>query len=95
MNVFQEANIGDELYYYWKPSPQHNNIYRKVRKISDNEYKELEGPEIEKIKQLPNIPNTIFWTKDKPASGGKKRTNRRIKKNNKSRKGKSIKNRRK
>ena len=39
MNVFDEAKIEDELYYYWKPSPQHNKIYRKVMKISDNQYK--------------------------------------------------------
>ena len=95
MNVFQEAKIGDELYYYWKPSIQHNKIYRKVMKISDNQYKELEGPENGETKQLNVFPNSCTWTKDKPTSGGKKRTNRRIKKNNKSRKGKSIKNHRK
>ena len=95
MTVFDEAAIGDELYYYWTPSFQHNKIYRKVRKISDNQYEELERPEIGKTKQLTEFPNSCTWTKDKPASGGKKRTNRRIKKNNKSRKGKSIKNRRK
>ena len=93
--VFKEAEIGSELYYYWIPSFQHNKIYRKVIKISDTEYKELEGPEIGKTKQLSKFPIICTWSKDKPASGGKKRTNRRIKKNNKSRKGKSIKNRRK
>lgn len=91
MNVFQEAKIGDELYYNWRPSLEHNKIYRKVIKISDTEYKELEGPEKDTIKQLSEFPNSCTWTKDKPASGGKKRTNRRIKKNNKSRKGKSMK----
>lgn len=95
MTVFDEAAIGDELYYYWTPSFQHNKIYRKVRKISDNQYEELEGPDKNTIQQLNKFPIICTWSKDKPASGGKKRTNRRIKKNNKSRKGKSIKNRRK
>ena len=95
MSVFQKAAIGDELYYNWRPSPEHNKIYRKVIKISDTEYKELEGPEKDKIQQLNKFPIICTWSKDKPITNGGKRTNRRIRKNNKSRKGKSIKNRRK
>ena len=52
--VFKEAEIGDELYYYWIPSFQHNKIYRKVRKISDNQYEELEGPKKNTIQQYNN-----------------------------------------
>lgn len=95
MSVFDKAAIGNELYYYWKPSPQHNKVYRKVKKISETEYEELEGPEEGKTKELSQFPQSCSWVKEKPASGGRKRTNRRIKKNNKSRKAKSIKNRRK
>jgi hypothetical protein len=95
MGVFNEAAIGNELYYYWKPSPGHNKVYRKVKKISETQYKELEGPEEGKTKELTEFPQSCSWVNEKPASGGRKRTNRRIKKNNKSRKAKSIKNRRK
>ena len=64
MNVFQEAKIGDELYYNWRPSLEHNKIYRKVIKISDTEYKELEGPEKDKIQQLNKFPIICTWSKD-------------------------------
>jgi hypothetical protein len=95
MSVFDEATIGNELYYYWKPSPEHKKLYRKVKKISKTQYEELEGPEKGITKELTEFPLSCIWVNEKPASGGRKRTNRRIKKNNKSRKAKSIKNRRK
>jgi hypothetical protein len=99
MGVFDEAAIGDELYYIVGVT---NNIpiFKKIKKISPTEYQEylnMKGEYDSKPKNIAELPPNYVLTKTNPASRNKggKRTNRRIKKNNKSRKGKSIKNRRK
>jgi hypothetical protein len=99
MNVFQEAEIGDELYYtvgVIGGIP----IFKKIKKISSTEYQEYLNIKREydsEPKNIDELPQMNELTKKNHASRNKggKRTNRRIKKNNKSRKGKSIKNRRK
>ena len=75
-------------------------IFKKIKKISPTEYQEyliLESKYASESKNIDEFPQVHQLTKTNPASinKGGKRTNRRIKKNNKSRKGKSIKNRRK
>jgi hypothetical protein len=99
MNVFQEAKIGDELYYIVGVT-SNIPIFKKIKKISPTEYQEYLNMKREYASESKNIdefPQGYVLTKTNPASRNKggKRTNRRIKKNNKSRKGKSIKNRRK
>ncbi len=99
MSVFDEAKIGNELYYTVGVIGD-IPIFRKIKKISPTEYQEYLNIKREydsEPKNIDEFPQGYELTKTNPASRNKggKRTNRRIKKNNKSRKGKSIKNRRK
>ena len=78
-------------------------IYRYLKKLKKyllreyQEYLNMKREYDSKPKNIAELPPNYVLTKTNPASRNKggKRTNRRIKKNNKSRKGKSIKNRRK
>lgn len=99
MSVFDEAAIGTELYYtvgVIGGIP----IFKKIKKISSTEYQEYLNIKREydsEPKNIAELPQMNELTTSNPASKNKggKRTNRRIKKNNKSRKGKTIKKHRK
>ena len=99
MGVFQEAEVDDVLYYKVGDIGG-NPIFRNIKKISPTEYQEflyIKGEYNSERKNINEFPQGYELTKTKPTSRNKggKRTNRLIKKNNKSRKIKSIKNRRK